>query len=404
VNPQRFAQLPPLDVLAPASREAIANVLSERHVDAGALVFDVGDPPGPIYVLESGSADVVSAAGDTELVLGTLEAPTFFGELSLIEERPRSSAIRARTALQLIAVPGEVLPMLEESDPRGLMQFYRCCFQVSAQRLRRANQVTLEAWREQQAHAQKDEHERELRHLLVHDLRSPLAICETGLRQLMDRQDRHGKLAPSQLRILERSLRSARFLRRLVEEILEVGRTESGTERLERTTFQDVLKAALPEAMGGARGPDLHAFDETLPFAELQAALARDDIHVEAPPGVLEAPIVVDRFRLMQVIMNLVGNALKHAPGWLAIRIRREGDRAHVVVVDRGPGVPVALRQALFEPYQQAEVKTQGVRRGFGLGLAGAARLVEGLGGSIRAQSGDDGAGLAVHFELPWKT
>jgi signal transduction histidine kinase len=404
VNLERLAELPPLNVLSASSRAAIAGWLSSRRVEAGELVFGEGDPSGPLYILESGSAEVILPLGDQELLLATLEAPTFFGGMSFIGERPRSSAIRARTRLDLIAVPAEVLPVLEEHDPRGLATVYRACFQMTAEHLRRANGVTLSHFRQQRERQAQEESERELRHLLVHDLRSPLAICETGLRQLMDRPDRYSKLDERSRRLLERALRSARFMRRLVEEILEVGRTESGAERLERTTLADLLREALPQAVGGARGPDLSDLDESQGFEPMRRALAAEDIHIEAPAGVLEAPLVVDRFRLMQVVMNLVGNALKHAPGWLAIRVERVDDRARVSVVDRGPGVPEQLRAALFQPYQQAEVKTQGVRRGFGLGLAGAARLVEGLGGSIRAETGDGGEGLAIHFDLPWKT
>lgn len=380
----------------------IAPRLGRHRASAGGLVFREGDPPGDVYAIESGRAEVHVRVQGQPLVLATLEPGDVFGEMSFIEDRPRSTTVRAATDLDLIVVSPEVLRDVEARQPGVAARIYKLCLVQTATRLRRSNDAIAGYYRERIDRLDQERREKELIHLLAHDLRSPLAIVEGGLTQLQD--PKHGSVNERQGRILKRSRRSAAFLRQLLEELLEIGRSEAGLTRAEPTTLREVILAAIPQCLARVDGPTLDDVDDpAADYEGVRRALARQDLHIEVPPDLLDARFKTDRMRLVQVLMNLAGNALKYAPGWIAVRARREGDRLRVAVVDRGPGLPEAYKAHIFERYRQVEAKEKGVQRGFGLGLAGAAELVRSLGGTIRAESGDGGAGTAMVFEVPFE-
>jgi signal transduction histidine kinase len=309
--------------------------------------------------------------------------------------------VRAETDLQLVGVPHSAIEVLAARDAIGLSELYRRCFAMASDNLRAANSVISAYYKSLLEKQDREKMDTELRQLLVHDLRSPLAICETGIGQLIDQRDKFGALNERQVRILKRSRRSALFLQRLINEVLEVGRVESAKERVQRTTVRALLHEAVLQSLGGLRGPDLDAIDDVSDFNVVRAALADGDFHIQASDSTLDAVLEVDPIRLLEVLMNLISNAVKHAPGWIALRVTETAERITFAVVDRGPGIPEAYRQSIFELYFQSQAKREGIRRGFGLGLAGAARLVAALGGSIRAEPGDNGVGTRLVFDVP---
>lgn len=394
------ARLPLLEVLSAAARAAVAPLLSELRVPAGANVFEQDAPASAMYVLLRGEAEVVKRAHGHEMVLNRLTPVTAFGGMGVLEDRPHSATVRAATPCDVVVVPAEFVAVARNLDPVGLGEIYRRTLSTTADLLRRADEVTVRYFSDLLAKQQQEQLERELSHLLVHDLRSPLAICEAGIAHLLDHRDKNGPLTPKQERALKRSRRSAVFMRGLVDEILEVARTEGGAARVDTITLRDVLFEALTQVLGAVQGPEL---DDVTDFESLVATLAKQQVMIEIPSATASRPLEVDRFRLMQVVMNLVGNAAKHAPGWLAVRVRDEGQHFTLSVVDRGSGIPVHLREAVFELYRQVDLKNQGVRRGFGLGLAGAARLATALGGSITVADGDGGVGTTMILRVPWK-
>ena len=94
--------------------------------------------------------------------------------------------------------------------------------------------------------------------------------------------------------------------------------------------------------------------------------------------------VTADLGLLARVIVNLVGNALRHTDGPVEVRGRADGSRAYVMIVDHGPGVPAEDRDRLFEPFRR--LGDQRSSDGIGLGLAVARGLVEAQGGSLRAE------------------
>ena len=110
----------------------------------------------------------------------------------------------------------------------------------------------------------------------------------------------------------------------------------------------------------------------------------------------------MDGARIKQVLLNLVGNAIKFTPeaGQVWVKAQRETGRVRVEVGDSGPGIPAAEQERIFQEFQQVESSAKGKPEGTGLGLALAKKFVEMHGGEIWVES-EVGKGSRFFFTLP---
>jgi signal transduction histidine kinase len=108
-----------------------------------------------------------------------------------------------------------------------------------------------------------------------------------------------------------------------------------------------------------------------------------------------------DLDRLVQVLTNLVGNAIKHSPPGESVVTTAtvSSDRVRFRVADRGPGIPPEARAGLFQRFHQLDATDGRAKGGTGLGLAIARSIVELHGGAIGVEDG--GPGATFWFELP---
>jgi signal transduction histidine kinase len=134
---------------------------------------------------------------------------------------------------------------------------------------------------------------------------------------------------------------------------------------------------------------------------DLNFALAADQgLALEfQPPPECSPPVRADRDRILQVLSNLIGNAVKFAPagGAVVVRLQTVGTETHFSVIDTGPGITKEEQAHLFTPFWQARRHSHD---GAGLGLSIAKGIVEGHGGKIWVES-DVGRGTTVTFSLP---
>ena len=148
------------------------------------------------------------------------------------------------------------------------------------------------------------------------------------------------------------------------------------------------------DAGGGERSPvDLAAIARRLAgeAAETGSTVAIGEIERAVVSG--------DRSALERLIQNLIDNAIKYA-GAAELLVRRDIDRARLTVVDRGPGIPEAELDRMFEPFERHEPSRSRSTGGLGLGLAIARSIALAHGGSISAEN-RPGGGLAVTLDLP---
>jgi two-component system sensor histidine kinase KdpD len=209
-----------------------------------------------------------------------------------------------------------------------------------------------------------------------HDLRTPLATITGAATTLLEQGERLD--APTQRDLLESVREEAERLNRLVQNLLEMTRLESGelAMRKEWHSMEEVIGAALRRLDKGLAGRRINT--RVLPDLPL---VAMDDVLME------------------QVLVNLLDNALKYTPAGSPLEIVATGtERAVTVeVADRGPGVPPGQEEKVFEKFYRGQ---PGDGRGAGLGLAICQGVVRAHGGRIWAQN-LPGGGVAFLFTIP---
>lgn len=207
-----------------------------------------------------------------------------------------------------------------------------------------------------------------------HDFRTPLSAITGAVTCLIEDE----ALPAAARRDLEETIREeADRLNRLVTNLLDMTRLESGTLHLRRDwhSVEEVVGTALSRLEGrlGQR-PVVTAIEPELPLVRIDAALVE------------------------QLLVNLLENALKYAPHPAAIRITagREAGDVVITVADEGPGLPAGEEEKVFEKFYRSGGDTQ---RGFGLGLPICRAIATAHGGRIWAVKGVPG-GAALRFTL----
>ncbi len=217
--------------------------------------------------------------------------------------------------------------------------------------------------------------------VVSHDLGNPLQAIFIVLEALERSRRRADDEETDQYYYLSAIRRSAELMQRLIHELLEVRRMEEGHLSLERV--EQSLSPLVEEA--------LELID---PLARVKSVTLRSELTATELP-----PVPVDADQMLQVLSNLVGNAVKHTPteGSVTIRGTCFSDEIRVSIADTGEGIAREDQDQVFERFWRAE-RTGG--KGLGLGLAIAKGIVRAHGGRIWVES-EVGQGSTFHFTLP---
>ena len=210
-----------------------------------------------------------------------------------------------------------------------------------------------------------------------HDLRTPLVSITGSLTAL---RDLSASLADSdRSELLGAAIKEAARLDRLIQNLLDMTRLTHGALRMSLVAVD--VRDAVSEAMSRAG-----------------ALLATHEIVTAIPADV--PPVRADRTLLGQVLINLLENAAKFSPAGSQIQVaaRRDGGEVCIDVMDRGPGIPVADRERVFDVFYRIDEHEK--RQGSGLGLSICKGFVEAMGGTIRALAGPDEVGTVISVRL----
>lgn len=221
----------------------------------------------------------------------------------------------------------------------------------------------------------------ELLAIVSHDLKNPLSVIH-GSASLLSEDLRAADLAaklPDLEKHVGRIHRASSTMERLIRDLLDLGRIRAGEFQLEvkEHLVEDLTREALEQAA---------------PLAEQRSIVLRADTS--------DARAVdCDRERVLQVLGNLLGNAIKFSPerGTVTLKARCKDHECTFAVSDQGPGIPAERLPFLFNRYWQAPDTAP---NGTGLGLAIAKGFVELHGGTIGCES-EVGVGSTFSFTLP---
>jgi signal transduction histidine kinase/HAMP domain-containing protein len=215
---------------------------------------------------------------------------------------------------------------------------------------------------------------------MSHELRTPLNAI-LGYTELMA-DGTYGEPSEEMSEVLKRLETNGRHLLGLINDVLDLSKIEAGQLVLELSDYciQDIAQAVRSTL-------EPLAADKKLAF--------KVEVPPELPPG------RGDGRRLTQVLINLVGNAIKFTDaGEVAIKAEANDGSFRVAVRDTGPGISAADQAKLFQEFQQADDAITKKKGGTGLGLAISRRIIEMHGGRIWVQS-QPGQGSTFAFTLP---
>lgn len=217
----------------------------------------------------------------------------------------------------------------------------------------------------------------ELLGIVSHDLRNPLTAIVTSAAMLQRR-------LPTDLperQFVEAIDRATTVMTRLIRDLLDVTKLE-GQQHLALNRHPVDVGPVIQEAIDAARGP----------------AVAKG-VTLAADLPATRSVVIADRDRLLQILGNLLGNAVKFTPagGRVTVRARAVTDGVEIAVSDTGPGITPGHLPHVFDRFWQAK---QAHRAGAGLGLAISKGLVEAHGGRIGVVS-TPGQGATFYFTLP---
>jgi signal transduction histidine kinase len=351
--------------LGPDELKALRFIAQERHFPASGDIFHEGDPGDGVYFVKGGQVAISCLVGaNTRRILSQLGPGDIFGEMAVIEHRPRSATATAVKDTDVFFLPrGEMLSLIQRSPALAFS-----LLQHISQRLREFDQFYLREVLQAERLAVVGNFARSI----IHDLKNPLNIISLAAETFDRPTSRPEARAQAGIRIRQQVGR----INAMVSDILVF--TEG------KRTDVDVKPA------------NYHTYVVDL-IAELRAEAELKDTQVQLqnePPAVL---VQFNPRRLSRVFHNLIHNAADMMPGGGVITLRFQSDGKEIIteIEDNGPGIAPEIADKLFEAFA-----TFGKAHGTGLGLSICKKIIEDHQGRIWARN-QPGRGAVFAFALP---
>jgi signal transduction histidine kinase len=331
----------------------------------GREIFREGDPGDAVYVIRAGSVEIAAQVGpDRRQVISRLGPGDFFGEMSVIEFKPRSATATAAEATVVYRIPaGEMLTFVHQTPDIAVNMMRQISNRLREFNARHVSEITQ---------AEQLSLVGRFARSIVHDLKNPLNIISLTAETLSLPS------ATPELRqkASERIRKQVERINALVSEILEFTQGSGKTVALARVNFGKFIN---------------HIVEELRPEMELKGVA----IHLENEPPLV--PMLVDPPRLQRVFHNLLHNAADVMPdgGIVMLRFTLKEARIITEIEDTGPGIAPEIAPKLFEPFA-----TFGKQSGTGLGLSICKRIIEDHQGRIWPES-RPGRGAVFIISLP---
>jgi signal transduction histidine kinase len=217
--------------------------------------------------------------------------------------------------------------------------------------------------------------------MAAHDLRKPISLIISYSEFLIEGAE--NLLDADQIRFLNTINASSTFMKRLVDDFLDVSAIEAGKFEL------DLQPAYIHEILANS-----------LQLNKLQADIKRIDLRVNSDGSLPRA--IMDASKIEQAITNLVSNAIEHASADSLVSISLSCDRQFMIfsVKDEGPGIAPEEMDRLFKPFEKTSAKKTADEKSTGLGMLITRKVIEAHGGKIWIDS-SVGEGTTVYFKIP---
>jgi PAS domain S-box-containing protein len=323
--------------------------------------------------------------------LETGEAQVLGKRLELEAMRADGSTFPVELAIVRVPLPGEPVftSYLRDLTERRAAEARQQELLASTERLAKSLTAANETLREktEEALRARDEahHANKAKSAFLaamsHELRTPLNAIMGYIELLM--LGVHGPLSADQNERLGRVKRSADHLSHLISDVLSFARIEAG-----RVTYE-----IAPVTVDGLLQSTAEVLVPQMGAKSLKVVTRNDCAGTRA---------LADREKSLQILINLMSNAVKHAPplSEIVLGCARKGDRVEFTVTDSGHGIPADKFEEIFRPFTQLEDTYVGDRKGTGLGLAISREMARAMTGDVAVQS-SVGKGSTFTLTLP---
>jgi signal transduction histidine kinase len=355
----------PFRNLSPDEIQALRQIARERSFSSGQEIFREGDPGDGVYLVKDGLVEIsTDVAQNSERVFARIVPGELFGEMAVLEFKPRSARARAAQDSVVYFIPRDELMAMVHRCPLLAMELLR---EIS-RRLREFNQRHIQEILQAERLGIIGRFARSI----VHDLKNPLNII--GLSAEMSALE---KATPEMRRNASATIRQqVERISDLIGEILEFTQGSRAEYVLGISDYAAFVRRVL---------------EELRPEVELRGFR----LEAAAPPAPLH--LAFDAKRLRRVFENLIHNAADAMPegGIIRVRVGIQGNEAVTEVEDSGAGIAPEIADQLFQAFA-----TYGKAHGTGLGLSISQRILEDHRGWITARNKPD-RGAIFSFALP---
>jgi signal transduction histidine kinase len=316
--------------LDPKELQALRDIAEERVFPAGTRIFSENDPGDGVYVIQNGLVEIAHLMGDRALCVFSKFGPgEIFGEMAVIEDRPRSATTTAVKETRVYFIPRvQMIALLRRSPALSLK-----LLQEVSRRLRDFNHQHLREIIEAERLSALGSFARSI----VHDLKNPLTVIGMATEIMAA-----AKTAPERRQeAYERVRRQIAAITELVGDILDFTQTVPTKKEFATVSYREFIRELVTELR-----------------LELELKGSQLNLENEPPPGELR----FDPRRIRRVILNLTGNAVEMMPegGRVTIRFQQGGNEIITEIQDDGPGIAPEVVAKLFEPLASSTARGWG--------------------------------------------
>ena len=356
----------------------VADIMDEMEFGVGHHIFFKGEKGDAIYIIEWGQVSVK----DGEFELSRLGPNEIFGEYALIDNKARSASIVVEESVKIYRLDrNDFIGLISENEEviRGLLVMFVNRLRDHDILEKKLDQQKRQISDQKKALEELNEEKNHLMAIIAHDLRNPLTST-LALTDFLISESKN--FTEDQKESLEVITNAIKRMNHMVQNILDVRAIEAREDQLnlERINLADILS----EVYG--------SFHDRMIEKQITAVLNLSDIYAE-----------VDRYYLLQIVENLVSNALKVSPPGSKIFMNiwfKEG-KAHIGIKDEGPGITKEDQVQLFHKFQTLSARPTGNEKSTGIGLSVVKKFTEMMNGKVWCESEvGKGSKFVVAFEV----
>lgn len=349
--------------------EKISSFFHEALYRKNEVIFEEGEPGDSFYILKDGRVGITIRLNEdtnTEAELRVFEPHEYFGEMSLIDNSPRSATARAITDSVLFRIMKNDFIKVSLNYPGVITSLIR----TMSDRIRATNEQFAHVL-ESLINKSKLAAIGSAASKIVHDIKTPITTIVLSAQQLEE-------LFPDTKKFTGRIVKQTKILNEMVREILDFASGAlSSLEIVENdldSFFKEILESIEPLA------------------AEKEIKIQLDNT--------VDSNIFFDALKIERTIINIVKNAVEamERPGVINIRCKKKNGNLHIAIFDTGPGIPEDILQIVFDPFV-----SKGKTVGTGLGLSMCQKVIHDHKGSITACNPKKG-GARFDIILPTKS